>query len=252
MGIDCTALWPANDGGDAFLHWGYIAGKLGAGADLARPFLIGIRGAAPLAAETHEIVHQPNYDDTFVLLAKGAAPLMFRGATHAYQRFAKSGAPDVNRDGLPDVATIRCDRYLLTERKGERYPLFVLTLPNGDDKIPCVRDTNHDEKLSPEEIAAAEAPGNDARRQIGPKGQYATAVLFHTGIDAPKDAKHRFSIACQTASLVWLDRLALAARSSGGKIDYVLKDAADLVPLAEQRLRDSTPPRSWLLSLDGG
>lgn len=242
MGIDCTVLWPANEGGEAVLHWGYIAGKLGADPSLARPFLLGIRGVAPLATETHEIVHQPNYDDTFVLLSKGAAPLLFRGATHAYQRYAKSGAPDVNRDGLPDVATIRSDRYLLSEQKGERYPCFLLTLPDGDGRIPCVRDTDHDEKLSPAEVAAAEAPGNDPRRQIGSRGQYATEVLFHTGIDAPKDAKRRYSIACQTASLVWLDRMALAARSSGGKIDYVLKDAIDLVPLAEQRLRDSVRP----------
>jgi hypothetical protein len=244
MGVNCAVLWPASDGAEALLHWGYIAGKLGADANLARPFLLGIRGAAPLAAETHEIIHQPNYDDTFVLLAKGALPLVFRGATHAYQRFAKSGAPDVNRDGLPDVATIRCARYVLTERKGERYPCFVLKLPNGDDKIPCVRDTDHDEKLSPAEDAAAAVPGNDARRQIGAKGQYATAVLFHTGIDAPANAQHRFSIACQTASLVWLDRMALAARASGGKIDYVLKDAADIVPLAEERLRDAPPNSS--------
>jgi hypothetical protein len=243
MGVDCAVLWPAGEEGEALLHWGYIAGRLGADPSLSRPFLLGIRGAAPLATETHEIVHQPNYDDTFVLLAKSAAPLVFRGASHAYQRFAKSGAPDVNRDGLPDVATIRCDRYVLTERKGERYPCFVLTLPNGDDRIPCVRDTNHDERLSPAEDAAAAVPGNDARRQIGPKGQYATAVLFHTGIDAPADAKHRFSIACQTASLVWLDRMALAARASGGKIDYVLKDATDVIELAEERLRDA-PPRS--------
>src|SRR5690348_16434164 len=101
MGIACGVLWPAERANEALLHWGFIAGRLGADPSLARPFLIGIRGAGPLDAETHQPVHRPRYDYTYVLLTSNALPLVFPGATHAYQLDSRE-SPDVDGDGRGD------------------------------------------------------------------------------------------------------------------------------------------------------
>src|SRR5688572_22503993 len=105
MKVDCSKLWPAA-GVEPINHWGELAGKLGASANLKRPFLIGLRGVAMGATETHQPVHAPAYDDTFVLLVPGEQPVIFAGATHAYQKFSKL-APDNDGDGLGDVGSIR-------------------------------------------------------------------------------------------------------------------------------------------------
>jgi hypothetical protein len=244
--VPCEALWPGGDPAEAVLHWGFIAGRLGAAplALLARPFLIGIRGAAPLARETRQAVHRPQYDDTFVLLVKGEAPLVFPGATHAYQ--LDSGlAPDADRDGRKDVGSIRPGRYLLEDRGIKPHPIFVLTTPEGKGEIPAYRDTDHDGVISEaEERTAREARASGAAAkaaQIGSDGYYATAVLLHTGFDAPANAAHRSSIACQTCSLKWLELLRKKAQPSRGFIDYVLANAPDVVAIAEERRKVLTP-----------
>src|SRR5690349_13178212 len=110
--VNCSKLWPA-DGVSGLNHWGELAGKLGASPTLKRPFLIGLRGVTLNAQQTHQPVHAPAYDDTFVLLAPGDAPVVFSGATHAYQKFSKL-APDNDGDGLGDVGSIRCGSFVLT------------------------------------------------------------------------------------------------------------------------------------------
>jgi len=243
MPTNCAVIWPREDAGDDVVHWGFMAGKLGAAATLARPFLIGIRGAAPFERETHQPVSRPRYDDTFVLLAQGAAPVVFAGATHAYQIDSKE-APDVNRDTRPDVGAIRAGRYLLRDMRTGGYPIFELTLPDGTKQIPAYRDTDHDGVISEDEMRRAEAARPDPARpgeEIGGDGYYAVSVLMHTGFDAPPDSAHRSSIACQTCSLKWLTLLSATAHPAGGLVDYVLVDAADLVPLGEERLRSAPP-----------
>jgi hypothetical protein len=234
--VPCDALWPSGDRAEKLLHWGFIAGKLGAEPKLARPFLIGIRGAAPLAQTTHQAVHRAKYDDTFVLLCEGDEPVIFPGATHAYQ--IESGlSPDADGDGRKDVGSIRPGRYLLADKGIQPHPIFVLTLPDGKTgNIPAYRDTDHDGVISEreEELSRQARPGGKGA-QVNSDGYFATAVLLHTGFDAPPSAQHRSSIACQTCSLEWLKLLRTKAAPSGGKIDYVLANAAALVPLAKER-----------------
>jgi hypothetical protein len=235
MPVSCTELWPSDNLSDQIQHWAFIAGKLGANPSLPRPLLIGIRGVAPNDGVTHPTVHFPRYDDTFVLLTPTAPPLVFAGATHAYQRDSKL-SPDVDRDGRRDVGSIRPGNYLLTDTRSMPYPIFHLTLDDGKtDRIPAYRDTNHDGDLSPEEEKASVDRRTGA--QVDSQGDYATAVLLHTGFDAPADAQQRSSIACQTCSLQWLVHLRKAAKASKGLIDYRLQRAEALLEIAKDRPR---------------
>lgn len=208
-------LWPQR--GNDIEHWGWLAGKLTKKEKLDRPLLIGIRGVGPEESETHPLIARPQYDDTFIILEKDGAsePFCFAAATHAYQRDSKL-SPDVNGDGREDVGTIRTGNYLLTLGVEKPYPIFILTTPDGNGKIPCIRDTDHDGQYSAEEIGLMST---------------ATAVLLHTGWDAPKDAEHRSSIACQTCPLQYLKLLARYAKRAGGKIDYCLITAEDALDI---------------------
>lgn len=203
--MDARGLWPS--GAVAPVNWwSWLAGKLLESVQPG-PVLIGIRGVVPWAEETHETRSQAAYDDTFVLLAPGHDPKLFRGSSHAYQLFSKL-SPDVNGDGVGDVATINPGRYVLHYRMldGAGCPVFDLTLPDGSGNIPASRDLNHDGHV-------------DGSIEAGP--YVATAVLFHTGYDAPPGAEHRSSIACQTTSVQNLRDMAAA----GHTIVYVLTTA---------------------------
>lgn len=211
--MDAKILWPAP--GREIEHWGMLLGMiLGAdpGYPMKRPFLLGIRGAAPFASETHPMRHVPAYDDAFVLFhADGkTAPLVFPGATHAYQKNSKE-SPDVNHDGVGDVGSILPGRYLMKPAAG-KYPVFVITTPDGSPQIPCVRDIDHDG-----------IPEADM-------GYFATGILFHCGYDAPADSDHKSSIGCQTANIRRLEMLASAAKGYDG-IDYELRTAESLIVL---------------------
>src|SRR4029078_5805849 len=107
-------------------------------------------------------------------------PLVFPGATHAYQKNSKE-SPDANHDGVGDVGSILPGRFGMKLAAG-KYPVFVITMPHGSEKIPCVRDLNHDG-----------VPESD-------QGYFATGILFHCGYDAPSDSDHKSSIGCQTAN----------------------------------------------------
>lgn len=230
--MDARPLRPNVEPGASTNHWGFIAGKLGAKPQLGRPFLIGIRGVAVennlTALKTHETVAKPAYDDAFVCLVPDPAgpPYVFAGATHPYQRDSKL-SPDVDGDGRGDVGCIRPGHFELTLALEAPYPVFVLTLPGGSGQIPAFRDTNHDGLYSAAELSQM---------------SFASAVLLHTGFDAPADSEHRSSIACQTCSLPDLRYLASHARPYGKKIDYVLLDAADAITIASlSPFRDLAP-----------
>jgi hypothetical protein len=213
--VDARPLWPGSEPGESTTHWGWLAGELGADFPLIRPFLIGIRGVAPREDETHELVARPAYDDSFVLLSPDPVPpYLFPGATHAYQLDSKL-SPDVDGDGRGDVGTIRPGRFVLTLAVEKPFPIFTLTMAGtGSGNIPCFRDTDHDGEYSPAEIT---------------RSSLASAVLLHTGWDAPAASAHRSSIACQTCNASNLELVATHAKRHGGKVDYVLVDAESLI-----------------------
>jgi hypothetical protein len=253
--VDARGLWPSGEPFSAPNWWGWLAGTLGAEYPLKRPFLIGIRGVAcspSFATETHETVARPAYDDTFVFLSpQPVPPYVFAGATHPYQRDSKL-SPDIDGDGRGDVGCIRTLQLLRADtRPGETSvvyeavkgsglflrkdpwapgrlvmtlalespcPVFTIATVDGSERIPCVRDTDHDGKYSPAELTQA---------------SFATAVLFHTGFDAPPDSQHRSSIACQTCNVADLRLMASHARAFGRKIDYVPIEAKDALALLE-------------------
>src|SRR5687767_1464168 len=144
----CAKLWPPNDPVRASRHWDHLAGVLlkrhgmvseAGGYALERPLLIGIRGAAPGDQETHELHARPAYDDGFVLVQKNTMPMLFRGATHAYQ-VASRAAPDEDGDGRGDVGSIRPGRYVLTDTDSQPSPIFNVANPDGTTRIRCWRD----------------------------------------------------------------------------------------------------------------
>lgn len=236
MIVDCRALWPNPARRDEQLvHFAMLAGKLGAAVKLPRPFLFAIRGVKPYAPETHDLVHAPGYTDTFVMLPPGDYPVVFPGSTVAYQKDSKA-SPDADGDGRGDVGSIRPGRYLLTDKRNGDEVVFEITNPDGSKRLKAWRDFDHDGKLSPEEMQRSEELRTG--KQVGADGTWADSVLFHGGLDEPNrpdgtPAKHRFSIACFTASRPWRKLLADTARGTGGQIDMVLANAWDLLPLVE-------------------
>lgn len=221
MIVPCAALWPA-PGVHPENHWGHIAARLGYTWPLERPLLIGLRGVKMFAEVTHQPVHRATYEDTFVLLQGDRAPYLFRGSTTAYQAFSKR-SPDVTGDGVGDVGSIRCGRYVLHLLEGQANgPIFELRLPDGSERIPCHRDTDHDGVISEAEARRSEEMRD--RPQTNSDGCYATAVLFHPGYTSG-----RSSIACQTAAAESLRELA----KSGLELDYELVNSWDVVPLGE-------------------
>ena len=225
--VDCAALWPENAIARELL-WPHIAGKLGFSAPLQRPVLICVRGAAPGEAQSHEMVARPRYDDTFALLPVGKPPTVFAGASHSYQ-VDSAISPDVNHDGRPDVGSIRPGRYVLTDSKSEPYPIFYVRNQDGTDRIACFRDTDHDGKISEAEEAAAIAARGGP--QEDDRGMYSTAVLVHSGWDAPPDSPHRSSISCLTMNVKHLAELREAARPYGGIVDCPLIEVSEVVEL---------------------
>lgn len=210
--MNVSALWPAH-GVDPLNHWGVLAGALGCSPSLERPFLICLRNVLPYEIETHPMRSVAEYDDTGILLFPGGQHV-FKMSSHAYQVNSKL-SPDVDGDGRGDVGTIKPGRYVLRDMKAGKYPTFHLTTPEGSDRIPCARDTNHDGIITHNEESEAWT---------------ATAILLHGGVDDPPDSPHHYSIGCQCVPLIW--RREIAARCApGGIADYVLIRAEDAVKI---------------------
>lgn len=204
-------------------HYFGLARKLGVDASQSLPLLLGIRGMYPFARRAHPMTHARRYDDTFVLLTEAAEPFVFRGATHAYQLTSRE-SPDLDHDLLGDVGSIMPGRYRL-QRKASEVPIFALFTPDGDARIPCARDLNHNGALEriEQELARTIKQG----MQVAPGiGMFALNVLFHPGYETrmPGDTRAFSSIGCQTAPLQAMKRLAATAE----EIAYVLAEAEAL------------------------
>ena len=167
----------------------------------------------------------------------GIAPVVFAGATHAYQLYS-SESPDVSGDGIGDVGSIRPGRYVL-RLVSSNPPEFSIKMPDGSPDLPAYRDTDHDGVISEAEALASEVMTR-GRQVIKGKGATANAVLFHPGWDVRKPGTSRSfsSIACQTAPLSSMQRLARA----GSPIDFVLTNADD-VGSSRRPFEDTDPPR---------
>lgn len=223
-GESCASLWPAPDApdGERLAHYAGLCERLAATV-VFRPLLLGIRGVYPNARRAHPMSHAQRYDDTFVLLAPRALPVVFRGATHAYQIWS-TRSPDMNGDRLGDVGSMRPGRYTLTLGSGEP-PEFTIKTATGSALIPVFRDVNHDGLLSQVEEELARTVTRGLR--VEGVGAVATEVLFHPGYETIEPGSRRpfSSIACQTAPLAELRRL----RATGSVLDYVLTTVDELL-----------------------
>ena len=214
-GVDCSALW-APEGASASArreHYLALYRRFDQRTDTGRPQLLGIRGAYPFARLSHRMIHARRYDDAFVLITDADA-VVFRGATHAFQRsFAKSSGA---------VASIRPGVYQLT-LAGSKPPIFNVSTLDGKGDIPAFRDDDHDGVISEDEAARA-LTATGFQTKPG-SGAFADQIQFHPGYDTIKQGTQKFSsIGCQTAPLAELERLERA----GHDIDFVLANATEL------------------------
>lgn len=221
---DASRLW-CPEGTAPVNHWGAVVGRLWGGLQgppLDQPVLVGIRGVALFAEETHEVIAKPAYDDTGILLIPGSEPFLFPMSSHPFQRDSRAST-DGDGDGRPDVATIRTGLYQLTLAVSKPFPIWTFATMAGSGRIPCVRDLNHDGKID----------WREEEKQLT-----ATAILLHVGYDAPKESEHRSSVGCQTASLRSLEVVARAGRT----IQYRLVSADVAIEAARFVTMDTLPP----------
>lgn len=227
--VDARILWPSPE--QSRLHWSWIAGKLGCDPDLARPFLICLRGVEPGAPATHPSVVDYHYRDTGVLIYRGGERV-FPMSSIPYQ-MRSTASPDVNGDGQGDVACVAPGRYVFRDLgpSAGPYPVFAVTTPEGSGKLRCTRDLNHDGQLDHDGDAIYECE----------------QILIHTGIDGLKlnpPSPHAYSIGCSTMSLPWLQFLRERCAATGsGRGDYVIARAEDVIAMLPQSpFLSSAPP----------
>ena len=221
---DARVIW-CPEGTRPVNHYGAILGRLWGGLlppPTDKPCILAIRGVSLFAEETHEVVARPAYDDAGILFVPDSEPFLFPMATHPFQKDSRS-ATDGDGDGRPDVATIRPGLYRLTLAISKPFPVWTMATLAGSDRIPCVRDLNHDGRIDSREAEY------DLR---------ATAILLHVGHDAPAGSDHRSSIGCQTASLRTLEVLARAGR----QLQYRLVTADEAIEAAKLVTPDTLPP----------
>ena len=226
MGRDASMFW-CPEGVAPVVHYGMILGRLWGGLvppPTDKACILAVRGLALFASEDHEVLSVPKYDDCGILFVPGSEPFLFPCSTHAYQATSKL-SPDVDGDGRGDVATIRTGLYQLTLAITAPHPIWVMTTLANSGRIPCARDRNQSGRLEDKEWEQQD---------------FATAVLLHTGWDAPAGAAHRSSIACQCASLSSLQVIARAGR----QILYRLVDADVAIEAAKLVTPDTEPPEN--------
>jgi peptidoglycan hydrolase-like protein with peptidoglycan-binding domain len=178
-----------------------------------RPTVLGLRGLA-MDGTRHASDSTRRYDDTFVVLSRDAQgqPHVreLRGATHPGQT-RSSLSPDVTRDGVGDVGTIRPGNYEVVPNgnHGGAASYHVRT-QGGSGSIPGYRDTNHDGRFTDSERAASQS-----------RGDTLTGVLFHQGnTTSPR------SIGCQTLAPDDYRDFMRAVGGSRGRFNFTLVDAS--------------------------
>ena len=147
------------------------------------------------------------YADEFVVLLKNGKVKHFAGSTRPGQS-SSSLSPDVNGDGVGDVAMLRPGNYLAVPNglhHGESsYSVRPRRAP-GTDRVLAYRDLNHDGFYSASEKAFA-------RRN----GVTATQILFHVGRSNPS------SIGCMNLTPSNVDAFVRSVGGSGGSFSYTL------------------------------
>lgn len=225
--IACARLWPDPAPGNNWAHWVVIAEKLGAVFPLRRAFLLCIRNVEPWATQTHPLEIVPRYNDTGVLLSANPQipPAVFAMSSHAYQWNSRA-SPDIDGDGKGDVGTIKPGRFV-AHLRADKYPVFELTLPDGNKNLPCLRDVTHMGKPEAESTA--------------------DSILIHWGYNAPADSTHSSSIGCWTMDGPELNLLKSEAAKADGAVDCCLELAENvlkLVPDESPKWDDETEPQA--------
>lgn len=203
----------ASDLGPDFDAYAALADRHGVSIRPGRMLVIGLRGR-----DTDGTLHPTRvakvFDDTLVLLTADHRAIRLPVSTHPWE--THGDVPDVNGDHVGDVGMIRPGVYLATRRSADRNiagaPTFHITLPNGDERLPGDRNTDHDDSYS-----SAEHDASTARHD------HLTAVLFHqAGAGAPA------LVGCQGLEK---DGIGVLAREGGDDFDYLLVDAnAEEIP----------------------
>jgi hypothetical protein len=210
--------------------------------NLKRPLLLAIRGAKHGDKVTHDLHHRPAppHDDGFVLLQRDAAPIVFDGSTHAFQRTSKLSPPQ-------GVGSVRPGHYVAHLKSGtDPEVVFHLKTPEGSGDLPAFRDWDRDGLVTVEEMRRSEAARSG--QQVSAEGTFANAILIHGDLAEPArpdgtPAKHRSSIGCWTMPRKWRKVLADACRAAGGTtLDAVLDEAWDIVAALDDGDSDRPPP----------
>lgn len=176
-----------------------------------RALVIGFRGR-DMEGKAHPLRIRPGYRDRLVILTTGRDVVELPLSTHPWQNEGK-GVPDVDGDGVADVGMILPGQYLAVRRDARRdiagAPTYHLLTAKGRGKLPGVRNTDQDDRFSPEELRASLS-----------RGDTLTAVLFHRegGEDDPRP------VGCQILDAEGMQALAEAV---GERFDYLLIDARE-------------------------
>ena len=173
--------------------------------------VLGLRGARR-GGDLHETRTGTVFDDTFVVLTADHRVVELSGSTHPW--FTHSTlSPDVDGDGVRDVAMIRPGLYEVVGRPASANiggsPTYHVLTPKGSDALPAWRDTRHDGSFD-----AAERLASEARHDT------AGAILFHLGGLSSVPA-----IGCQVFPDADLRRLVDAVGGPQARFNYVLVDA---------------------------
>jgi peptidoglycan hydrolase-like protein with peptidoglycan-binding domain len=205
-----VSLAPANaTPEERYRHYAQIVRDAGGTLPTDRATVLGLRGLSRGQDGAQDRGSTRAYDDTFVVMRPDGTAHELRGATHPGQ-LRSSISPDVNRDGRGDVGMILPGNYVA--RPNGHYngaPSFHVVRPDGNGRIPGVRDTNGDGVFS-----AAE------RERSRNAGHTMTEILFHQGYaDRPR------SIGCLTLSTANQAELIRLVGGSNRTFNFTLVDA---------------------------
>ncbi|MBX7100808.1 MAG: peptidoglycan-binding protein [Myxococcaceae bacterium] len=162
-----------------------------------KPTVLGIRAKGGGASTS--------YQDKFVVLRPNGDVVHIRGSTRPGQT-RSSLSPDVNGDGVGDVAMLRPGNYdVVANGPHDGAPSFHVLTKGGSDRVAAWRDLNHDGFYSSSE-----------RRWSERHGVTAGAILFHTGFANPS------SIGCQNIKPSDMGSFVRAVGGAGGNFNFTL------------------------------